>query len=216
MTTTWTKPDILKPGRFDDAVAHLKNYFHEDDYSGSFFERLGGGGDRSEVANQIAADDIVALSMLAVPVKQGWVARLLLEGPTAGKVNDLLAQIPTSLSIAETAGRKALADNQPAAELWSVVSGLKYFGRVRTSKVLARKRPHLIPIYDSVVRSQFGAQGVSDQWQGICALFEQPDFSVHLELLRDTSGIGEDISLLRVLDVVVWMEGKRAMKSGKE
>jgi hypothetical protein len=37
-------------------------------YSGAYFERLGGGGDRPEVANQVTADDLLAVSVLGVPV----------------------------------------------------------------------------------------------------------------------------------------------------
>ncbi|WP_368245607.1 DUF6308 family protein [Janibacter sp. Y6] len=53
-----------------------------------------------------------------------------------------------SLSAAEA--RDLEEQNRP---LWSAVRKLHDVGVTRTSKLLARKRPNLIPIYDSVILS---------------------------------------------------------------
>jgi Family of unknown function (DUF6308) len=62
------------PGIFLDEYAAplVREYFARDDgrllFSGALFERLGGGGDRPEVANRFTPDDIVAAKMLSVEV----------------------------------------------------------------------------------------------------------------------------------------------------
>lgn len=205
--TNWTKPAILQPENEQSAVAHLKTYFEGSKFSGNFFERLDGGGDAEAVANEMTPGDLLSLSMLSVEVN-GAAARELLQGPKAAAASELLAQIPRDLSLTDARGREALVEDGPAWKLWFVLREVDTFGPVRTSKLLARKRPHLIPIYDCVVREQFGAKNSLRQWSDMSELFADADVVSHLERLREGAAVGEDISLLRVLDVVVWMEGR--------
>lgn len=208
--TDWKKPTILEPENEERAVSHLAAHFEGTTFSGNYFERLGGGGNAESVANEITPADLLSLSMLSVEVN-GDAARALLEGPQAAKAAELLSQIPPDLSISDQRGRDALSRNGLAWQLWEVVN-VKTFGPVRKSKLLARKRPHLIPIYDDVVRQQFGARNSFGQWEAWCELFTDAELVTHLERLRERSSVGADISLLRVLDVVVWMDGRGASK----
>ncbi|GMA33198.1 DUF6308 family protein [Litorihabitans aurantiacus] len=75
----WTRPSILSPSRQSDARRHLLRYFAGSDYSGSYFEEVGG--DRVD-PNRVTSEDLVALAMLSVPV-QGAAARELLGGGPA-------------------------------------------------------------------------------------------------------------------------------------
>ncbi|WP_066641337.1 DUF6308 family protein [Serinicoccus hydrothermalis] len=200
---TWTTPDILTPHRLEDALQHLTDYFTATAYTGSYFERLGGGGDRQDIADSITTDDLVALSMLSVPVS-GRAARQLLEDPS--QVEQLLADIPRSANITRSHDRWLLEEGGPARDLWGALRRLPAFGPVRTSKLLARKRPHLIPVYDEVVRQQFGAQDSRGQWAAFSNMFRDAEFVDHLTRLRGAAGLS-DISLLRIADVIVWREG---------
>ena len=202
---TWTLPAILDADHHDDAVAHLRSYFDGTTHSGSFFEAIGGGGDGLEVANRITSDDIVALSMLSVPVS-GDAARKLLEGERSQRVNALLAKVPATLSIETPKGRAALKPGSAAHKLWAEVRKVSGFGPVRTSKLLARKRPALIPIYDDLVRLEFGAESSIDQWVAWIGFFQDDELVARLRQLRTDSGIPETITLLRVLDVVAWKQ----------
>jgi len=207
-STVWKKPPLLATEYEEDALEHLKTYFDGTRYSGSYFERLGGGGDQPAVADRITSDDLLALAMLSVPV-QGAAARELLEGHTARKVSALLARVPTTLHITDPAGQAALrAEEGPLIDLWCSIRAVPTFGPVRTSKLLARKRPHLVPIYDRVVRDQFGAPHSGDQWTDFAQLVQDEEIVNLLLRLRSRANL-EDISLLRILDVVVWMEGKK-------
>lgn len=78
-------------------------------------------------------------------------------------------------------------------------------GQTRTSKLLAAKRPHLISIHDSVVEKAFGKSGSADHWTDMRDLFkENPEL---VKKLKEVSkAAGKDISAIRALDVILWME----------
>lgn len=204
--TTWTRPEILNPDRAAEALEHLTAYFAGTRYSGSFFEAVGDGGDSSQVANHVTSDDLVALAMLSVPV-QGSAARELLAGETGRRVSEILSTIPADASLSDERGRALLLSSE-VLEAWQAIRGVHTFGPVRTSKLLARKRPHLVPIYDRHIKDQFRAAHSGDQWSTWVEMFEDDALVAHLTSLRSAAGVCEDVSLLRVLDVVVWMAGK--------
>ncbi len=115
-----------------------------------------GGGDAPEVANRVTADDLVSVSFLALDIP-GEAAFGILE-THAALISDLLAQIPADLDLTDVQDNdfdKLLGEDSPALQLWHVLRGRDTgrwgMGETRTSKLLARKRPKLIPIYDSVV-----------------------------------------------------------------
>lgn len=73
-------------------------------------------------------------------------------------------------------------------------------------KLLARKRPHLLPVYDSVLRDAL--QGSTRAfWLPLRnELLQQGGALVdRLAQLRDDAGLPPETPLLRVLDVAVWM-----------
>jgi hypothetical protein len=85
-------------------------------------------------------------------------------------------------------------------------------GRTIATKLLARKRPRLLPIYDSVVArvTEVGFYHWEPVRQALRANAPGQNRKLHEQLveLRRTAGIDEGLSALRVFDVVTWMEGK--------
>ena len=84
-------------------------------------------------------------------------------------------------------------------------------GATTKSKLLARKRPLLVPIYDTVVRDLLGLKDSGGFWAGMRhdlmsddkALYHRAEgWCAYLEL-------GETVTPLRALDVVMWRAGKR-------
>ena len=78
---------------------------------------------------------------------------------------------------------------------------------------MARKRPHLIPVWDSVVRAQTGLRDSSTQWSDWHDLLVRNDagFAAKLDEMQSQARLPHPVSRLRVLDVVLWMDGtKRA------
>lgn len=139
------------------AVQYLQRYFRHTAADGSrnglfrsrSFERLDGGGDREAVRDVITAADIVALAMLSIDIRREIVLELL--GPLQERLSTLLRRIPNRPLYAverETIGRESAA-----WELRRLIVGLGGgHNSVTASKLLARKRPALIPVKDSVIR----------------------------------------------------------------
>jgi hypothetical protein len=84
-------------------------------------------------------------------------------------------------------------------------------GDTKTSKLLARKRPRLIPVQDKLVIKALGhdPRKHGDFWSAMHR-HTQPGHPsrlwAQLHAIRESSGVGEDISLLRVFDIVVWLD----------
>lgn len=218
-------PTILAEGNEEEAARLLAAYYRRTAdglraYTGSYFNSWAGGGDSGARANLITADDLVAVSFLAVDIS-GEAAIGILDTHQE-QISGLLAKIPTDRDLgglvpgefADTFG-----PNSPATQLWHVLRGRDTgrwgVGETKASKIMARKRPRLIPIYDSVVGPIMGLNGHSiGQWSTWHnAFMEDPGLSPRLREIRDKSGIEEPISDLRVMDIVLWMDGKQRPSS---
>jgi hypothetical protein len=72
-------------------------------------------------------------------------------------------------------------------------------------KLLARKRPCLIPVYDEVVRCAFGRP--DNIWQAMREALQRNDgaFRAALEDIARKAEIPAGVTLLRALDVTIWM-----------
>jgi hypothetical protein len=193
------------------SVSDLRTYFGTGlpsgvlpSYTGGRFELLGGGGERHDVADRITADDLIAVQMLNVLVP-GEVALDLLEGDFGRAVAAQLARIPSDITIAAPVAESLLADGGPADTAWRLLREPDGMGWVTTGKLLARKRPQLVPVYDRVVRCAFGHP--LGAWLWLHGLFTTDGGALHTRLLsiRDAAGIPARVSALRVLDVIVWM-----------
>jgi hypothetical protein len=190
--------------QFLDAEAPklINEYFTT--FDGRRFNTLGGGGDSPALMNHFDSSDLVAVSTLSVNIP-GSAAIEILE-TQARKLNALLAQIPNNvdlygcdISIIET--------ESPAAKLFDCLTKIAGVGWVTANKLLARKRPHLLPVYDSVVKDALQPNSPRF-WVPLWNEFSESDgvLAGHLERVRSLSGPEvEGVSLLRILDVAIWM-----------
>ncbi|MDE0573474.1 DUF6308 family protein [Demequina sp. B12] len=210
--------------RDPSAVGPLTTYYTLDAYTGSEFETIGGRWDAPEHLNVITPSDLVALATLSVSVT-GRAATEILSEPFQEQAVRLLSQIDGDVCIVDASARELLLeDKSVGGELWRLfrpgaASGRKNvdnFGPVRTSKLLARKRPGLFPIYDSVVAKVLGLQGSLNHWTLMhevmtangCELWNRA------ERLGADAGLGAHVTPLRVVDIVLWMHGKSAGVEG--
>jgi hypothetical protein len=209
--------DIPFPLRNEDfATCLVRRYLDPDPatgrarYSGAYFERIGGGGDRPEVAFQFTAQDLLAVTMLSVQV-DGYHALHILDYD-ARKLSGLLAQIPLDVSLGDPAATPLIAPGGPAWILWEAVCEIKprdrdnKVGPVAAGKLLARKRPRLIPVYDSRVEMVLNRGDIHGTWWHDLRgeLIDDPKLVPFLTRVRDRAGAGH-MSLLRVFDVMCWM-----------
>ncbi len=180
------------------AAESLEEYL--DRYSGRHFEQLA-----DSDGDHFTANDIVAVSMLSVTVP-AEAASWLLGDDGADQTSALLQLIqPANLEIWDD--RADLSNGSPASQLWRSVKDLKGVGRTTASKLLATKRPHLFPIYDSVVSAALGI-GRRDDWQLWQTFLRSPEAEpakdavqqLHHEVPRS-----EHLSTLRTLDIIIWI-----------
>ncbi|MFE6129524.1 DUF6308 family protein [Streptomyces sp. NPDC056437] len=177
-------------------------------FTGSRFEHLAGGGDRPEVSDRITAEDLVAVQTLSVTVPAP-VALDLLEGALGVRLSGLLQAIPRDIDMVD-AEAAVLADGSPADQAWHLLDDQPDVGWVTAGKILARKRPQLLPVYDRVVRCAVSRP--PSFWLALHAALRENDAALHRQLLdlRQAAGLPETVSVLRVCDVTVWM-GHRAL-----
>jgi hypothetical protein len=200
----------------DRAVRLVEAYFADDPatgrarYSGAYFERLGGGGDRPETAYQFTAEDLLAVSMLGMRV-DGYHALHVLEYQ-ARELNGLLARVPPDIALADPEAEGLIAGDGPAQALWQAIHDIKprpddkQIGAIASGKLLARKRPHLIPVFDGRVRLVLSRpKPDSSWWRDLrCQLISDHDLVGELESVRARAGASH-LSLLRTFDIMCWM-----------
>lgn len=123
--------------------------------------------------------------------------------------NAMLAAVGSDRDLATV---EHLADDGPEWALDQALLELPGVGPTTASKLYARKRPRLRPIYDTVVTEVLGT--VKRHWEPVRLALQPVNGDLHDQLLglRDQAGLPEAVSALRVLDVVVRMEGKQAQR----
>ena len=189
-----------------EGVDHLEAYFAPAAYTGQWFETFAGGGDRAETRDRITVDDLYAVEALNVQVPFA-VGKELLEGRLGDDVGARLRRIPTDVELGGRGGGELVAENGQADQAWRLLNDRNQkagIGWVIAGKLLARKRPKLIPVYDSIVRCQFGAP--KHVWSKLHGRFAENNGGLRTALVaaRMTVGVEDRVSILRALDVVLW------------
>lgn len=190
----------------DTARDLLIEYFHGTNgtraYSGARFDTFG-----SNPPDRVVSDDLIAVSLLNGRIRQHGPIRLL--ETDADKISEALAGIRTDLDLHEIAERAEIGPGSAGWKLWNLLreggegSGL---GRVATSKVLARKRPRLFPIWDRRIGRYWGLENPSRHWEVVRSFLRaEPNLIGFLRQVGEAANIPEGTSVLRTLDVLLWM-----------
>jgi hypothetical protein len=148
------------------------------------------------------ASDLVAVSLLDVTFRPEAVDALLMKG----EINTALVALPPNVNLWEA--HECIND---LCEAYGKLKKLHGVGPTKASKLLARKRPKLAPITDRHVENVFGCRG----WEFIVPLADC--FAERADLVRSLSDLNpaqpKDVvgpSILRLLDVAIWMTQSRA------
>lgn len=195
------------------AADYLAEYYgldgHGAAFTGSWFDRFA-----PTPRNRLTAEDFVAVSCLSVHVPARAAVALL--GRRRDEVSDLLAQIPAELpleSVKFERYEECFGEGSAILELWRLLRSTDKpwgVGPTTASKIMARKRPSLIPIYDTKVAEVTGFADDRGTWRAWHeALSDDESLVTKLRTLRLNSSL-DHLSLLRVLDVVLWMHGSRS------
>lgn len=203
----------------ETAKCHAESYFAPDPrfpgvglFTGSHFESFGAD---QNLPNQITASDLLAVGTLSVNVPAR--ANIGILGELAEEISGLLAQIPADMRMGELRDELSftahLGPESSAHKLWDLLrrnaedESRWYVGPTIASKIMARKRPHLIPIEDSVVDRVIG-RGKQDSWrlwwEALVAdeYLEERASEVRQHISRP------QLSTLRTLDIVLWSSGR--------
>jgi hypothetical protein len=200
-------PKIVVCRRTDDAVELLQRYYATYDggkprYTGARFEAVASLNDDPD---QYSPADFVAVSMLSVDVTPEAAIRLLERD--AADVKALLQRIPADVDIVDV-DSALLGAESAAGQLWELLRGGKDgLGRTTTSKLMAVKRPRLIPIWDSFVEQSTGL-GTLDYWRRFQRVLTVDDRAIWNwlgDLRSQAPNVPDGLSPLRVLDVLLWM-----------
>lgn len=208
-------PAIVTEMRTDESASLVRRYYStladgKPAYSGSQFEIVAA---LNPDPYSIGPADFTAVSMLSVAIPARAAIRLL--GPDASEITALLRQIPIDRTIIEEIpGRLALGS--PPSRLWKLLrSGRDGVGPTITSKLLAVKRPHLIPIWDSYVKEATGL-ATRDNWHSFRNVLVADDQSIW-KWLSDVRAavetVPEIVSNLRLLDIILWMSVDQRRRS---
>jgi hypothetical protein len=149
--------------------------------------------------NRITRDDLLAVSLLGITWQPSTVRRIL--GADVGALANLLEPITnTDLWVADDALLKA------ASAIWHRLRAANV-PAVAAGKLLARKRPRLVPIVDRVIKAVLKPP-TNRVWATLRSCLQNEELRQRVEQVRPAGA--DDISLLRLLDVAVWMRHSRS------
>lgn len=207
-------PESLQDANDQRALTALRHYYGDvpadqsSTYTGARFDTWDSTRSRHNDRHRFTADDLVAVTFLSVNVPAG--AAIMLLDTRADEFALLLQQLGEDRDLVEE--KQRWSDDWPGWRLWQELMGLPGVGATTASKLLARKRPRLRPIYDSVVAEVIDS---TNMWEPLRDyITTHPDLHDRLIRLREQANLPAEVSALRVFDVVAWMEGKHGTPTG--
>jgi transposase len=185
------RASLVSPG-LRQAVAA---YFRDPGFAGMTFSELG-----SNPPYEIVADDLLAVSLLDITWRPQVVRILLVTHKR--ELSRLLAEIPRAVDLWD-----ATDDDLRSIDLmWDALISIEGIGTASATKILARKRPRVCPISDSLVIKAVDVPGRT--WDVLRCLLQDPLARTDVEALRPPEAA--TASLLRVLDVALWVSHSKS------
>ena len=190
---------------FYDPAAPKKKYGVESDFIGNAFTEMG----KSD-PNSFEAADILAVHLMGMSFTPTATSALLEPGSERDGISELLSRIPDVDIWSERANFTA------ANKLWSILceerkTVYRGIAWVTAGKLLARKRPGLIPIVDKVV-TDLVPEPLGGYWELFRSYLKNEDRRKRVDALRPDTAL-EETPTLRLLDTVIWMRGSRGPAS---
>jgi hypothetical protein len=221
-----TIPNILHGERENEAADRIRHYFNELTikkrplFSGSTFD--GFAPDRNPKGT-FTGEDFLSTGLLGVHVPGEAIVKFYDDIEFRHDAERQLRRLPTDVDLGdlnEKAFHRLLGSNHsPGQLLWDLIRGNRVNGKLLsdhvgmgptlTSKLLARKRPRLIPIWDSRIKDQLLLPDSKEHWSHMWRALTAENGALTERLRRIRSRSGQDqITLLRTFDVAVWHSDK--------
>lgn len=182
----------------------IKTFFDETSaFEGNLLERIG-----QNHPTRITIDDLLAITMLDVSANPRGIRRLIYDADVSRKITEFLDDIPLDMDIWD-APNEVLGPDGSAQKLWRYLKkpGTR-ISKVTAGKLLARKRPQLIPIVDKVIKRIIQVSA-ADEWEFFATYLSPPQRRQRLTALMP-GGLDPGVSILRLLDVALWMWGSQS------
>lgn len=192
------------------AVEVLRRYFTEPlvktGYlrSGARWDTWDSTGTRGRDADTFTADDLVAVTMLSVDVSPDGAQILLRE--RVDEFGELLVAVGPDRDLADEADE--LTPESPVCRLEAALWTVPSIGRTVASKLIARKRPRLFPIYDRVIGEVLDTKQAHLESVRTALRADDGALQRRLVSLREQAGLDEAVPALRILTVLAWMQLK--------
>ena len=181
----------------DDEAIRLLTKYYAGQYTGSRFDtapQL-----QSPDPHRFTAHDIAAVSTLSVALSGTAVVGLV---ERDDELADLLRSVPLDVDLVDASDRHLDA----VFAVQRTLDSINDIGHVTRSKLLAHKRPQLVPIRDQYVLTALLGQSSGSFTQPLRdALVADPSIGERLRAVQREARIPCPVSALRALDVVVWM-----------
>lgn len=201
-----------------DVAQALNKYFGPagKGYSGSQFEELIVDSDPF----CISAKDLIAVTTLSVSIPARAAIWILSEDGRK-KIFSILKDIPVGRDIWDPDIKDVFLDDGPVMELWRTLGNANWpiskaggglGGSTKRSKILASKRPRLIPILDRVVRGSLPE--TKNTWISIQSVLGNDFYRTKLEKALENPNVSENVSLLRRIDAVIWINNEKKFRKG--
>ena len=186
----------------------VADYLSDDDpgFTGRHFHTFGDQG-----APGWELDDLAAPALLDTPIGGYGLERILIS--ERERFNELLAAVPVHVTIWDDGHGAVTAALDHATDLYSALLSIRGVGHTRAHKLIARKRPRLHPVYDSVVAAWFlGSNGLRYPLAELVAAGCSPRKRIRAKF--DPARV-TDLDELQLLDIAVWMCGSRSPAAGQ-
>lgn len=145
----------------------------------------------------ITTDDLLALTLLDVSVPPDTLRDVL--GADAESLSKRLRSIGPDASLWEAPDAQIAA----ASQMWETARTYRGVDWVIAGKLLARKRPQLVPVVDRWTEVALPATSGA-VWETLRRALREPDLPERIEALRPATA-DKRTSTLRLLDALIWM-----------
>lgn len=204
----WLTPSLLPDGH-ERALRALRDYYapltgKDHGFTGGAWDSFDPSSSRAVSANTFTSDDVTACALLSAPI-HGRAAIELLDRQRR-RFEVLLEDVGPDRDFVDVDVRSA--EFEPVQRLYRALVELPGIGETRATKLMARKRPRLVPIVDAVVRQEIFNDGPR-HWIPLHDAFVARDRCLWQRVaeIRAQAGLGAEVSVLRVFDVLTWMDG---------
>lgn len=210
----------LSESFFDtDRAARVLNYYFTSKtdkglrYTGGAWDTFDPSGDRYATPHHFTTADLASCSLLSTAIGGRATLQLLTEPPP--QIGELLHAIDPDADFADIDINGPMM--RSVRELYAALCELDGIGPTRCTKLMARKRPRLVPIVDSVLaQSVYG--GKAPHWDRLHTAMNAEDQRLwkFLGEAHTAAHLSQTITPLRVFDVLAWMDGTKQSQYARD